>query len=88
MITPTHYLLVGVLLFVIGAMTVVARRRLPSAVLGVEVMFQGVILTLAALTSWFQDWEGEIALFVVMALAAVELAVGLGWAVARSGGNP
>ncbi len=77
MITPTHYMLVGMLLFIIGAATVVTRRHPLLAVLGIEIMLQAVNLVLAALTGWFQDWEGEMAMLAVTALAAVELAVGL-----------
>jgi NADH-quinone oxidoreductase subunit K len=78
MIQPTHYLFLGVLLFTIGIVTTVARRHPLIVLLGIELMLQAVNVVLVALTSWFQDWNGEIAVFVVMAIAAVELAVGLG----------
>ena len=41
-------------------------------------MLQAVSLSLVALTGWFQEWSGEAAIFVVMMIAAVELAVGMG----------
>jgi NADH-quinone oxidoreductase subunit K len=78
MITPTHYLLLSTLLFSIGITIVVARRDPLVVLVGIELMLQAVNLALAALTSWFQDWGGQVAFLVVMTIAAVELAVGLG----------
>jgi NADH-quinone oxidoreductase subunit K len=88
MIQPTHYLLLGVLLFTIGMVTTVARRHPMIVLLGIELMLQAVNVVLVALASWFQDWSGEIAVFVVLAIAALELAVGLGVALAYGQQHP
>ena len=78
MIAPTHYLLLSALLFAIGAGVVVMRRHPLVVLMGVELMLHAVNLALVALTSWFQDWAGQVAVLAIMAIAAVELAVGLG----------
>ena len=78
MIAPTHYLLLAVLLFVIGAVTAATRRHPLVVLIGIELMLQAANLALVALTSWFQDWTGQVAVLTVTAIAAVELAVGLG----------
>ena len=83
MITPTHYLLVSVALFTVGLLTVVVRKETLLALIGIEMMLQAATLALAALTSWFQDWSGETAVFVVMTITAVELAIGVGIASTR-----
>lgn len=82
MIAPTHYLLLSASLFVIGMAVVITRRHALIALLGVELMLQAVNLALVALSSWFQTWSGEITILVVMTVAAVELTVGLGTALA------
>ena len=83
MITPSHYLLLSVFLFAMGAATVLARRHPLIVLMGIELMLNAVNLALVALTSWFQDWNGQVAVLVVMTIAAVELAIGLGAALAR-----
>jgi NADH-quinone oxidoreductase subunit K len=77
-ISPTHYLLVSAVLFTTGLVTVVVRRQALPQLIGIQVMLQATTLALAALTSWFQDWSGETAVFVLLTIAAVELAVGIG----------
>jgi NADH-quinone oxidoreductase subunit K len=75
---PAHYVLLSGILFTIGIVVVATRRQPLIALMGIELMLQGANLALVALTSWLQDWGGEAAVFVVMAIAAAELAVGLG----------
>ena len=43
-----HYVLVAVLLFLIGGLTVLARRSLPRQLLGLEVMLAGIHLAFVA----------------------------------------
>jgi NADH-quinone oxidoreductase subunit K len=78
MITPTHYLILSILLFAIGIAIVIARRNPLIVLIGIELMLQAVNLALITLSSWFQDWGGQVAVFVIMVIAAVELTVGLG----------
>jgi NADH-quinone oxidoreductase subunit K len=78
MITPAHYLFLSVLLFTLGSAIVIARRYPLIVLIGIELMLQAVNLALVALASWFQDWGGQVTVFIVMTIAAVELTVGLG----------
>jgi NADH-quinone oxidoreductase subunit K len=71
-----------------GVLVTAARKNPLVVLLGVELALQGVNLALVALTSWFQDWGGEAAVFVVMAISAVELAIGLGIALAYGQHQP
>jgi NADH-quinone oxidoreductase subunit K len=86
MITPQHYLFLSVALFSAGIAVVVTRRHRLIVLLGVELLFQAVNLSLAALTSGFQDWEGHIAMLVLISVAMVELVVGLAAALAYNRG--
>ena len=71
MITPMHYVLLSVMLFTIGLVILIARRQQYALVVGAQLLFQATLLALAALTHWFQDWNGAIAALVVLALGAV-----------------
>ena len=76
--SPIHYLLLSAFIFTTGVSVVVTRKQPLAMLMGIELMLQAANLTLVALTSWFQDWSGEIAVLVVLLFAAVELAIGLG----------
>ena len=76
-VTPFHYLLLGAFLFVVGLTTVVVRRHPLVRLVGTQLALQAVNLVLAALTSWFQGWSGQVAFVVISGIAVVELAVGL-----------
>jgi NADH-quinone oxidoreductase subunit K len=82
MITPMHLLFLSGALFAIGLLALIARKHPIIVLLGIEIVLQAVNLALAALASWFQEWGGEVALLVIAILAAVELAVGMGAALA------
>lgn len=84
MSTPQPYLVLSAILFAIGAATVVVRRQPLIVLLGIEVMFQAANLAFAALASRFQEWEGQIALAVVVTVGVAELAVGACFAAASA----
>ena len=86
MILPGHYLLVSAVIFTIGVLVVVARRNPMVMLLGIELMLMAASLACVALASWFEDWGGEIAALVIIAMAAVQLATGIGAAIAS--GHP
>lgn len=76
-ITPTHYILLGLGLFAGGLAMLVLRRRRPTALLGLGLMWSAAILVLLALAGWFQDGEGQVLALVVMTLSVLEGLMGL-----------
>lgn len=84
MIRPVTILMVSGLLFAIGAAVLVARNHSLIVLLGIELLLQATNLALAALTAWFGDWSGQVAMVVIAVIAAAELAVGIGAALAYS----
>lgn len=77
MISPIHYLGLCIVLFGVGVMIVIVRRHPLIVLLGVELALQAVSLSMVALTSWFQEWSGEIAVLVIMAISVVQFTAGL-----------
>ncbi|UCC89888.1 MAG: NADH-quinone oxidoreductase subunit NuoK [Anaerolineales bacterium] len=75
---PTSwFLLLSAILFVIGAGGVLLRRNVLIMLMSVEMMMNAVNLTFIALSRHLSSLTGQIFVFMVMAVAAVEVAVGL-----------
>jgi NADH-quinone oxidoreductase subunit K len=69
--------LLGAILFVIGAGGVLLRRNVLIMLMCVEMMMNAVNLTFIALSRQLNSLTGQIFVFMVMAVAAVEVAIGL-----------
>ena len=78
MITLTHYLVVSAILFSIGLMGVLRRRNLLMLFFSTEIMLNSVNIAFAAFPNAYGDLTGQMFAFFVIAIAASELAVGLG----------
>ncbi len=78
MITLTHYLVLSGILFVIGLVGVIRRKNLLMLFFSTEIMLNAVNVGLAAISKFHQDLTGQIFAFFIIAVAASEVAVGLG----------
>lgn len=72
-----NYLVVGAMLFALGAAGFVVRRNLILMFLCVEMMLQGVSLSLAAWGRYHNDFGGQMLVLFIIAVAACEAAIGL-----------
>ncbi len=77
MVTTTHFLVLGGILFVIGMAGVVIRRNMIVMFMCIELMLNAVNLTFIAFSRHFAHVDGQITVFFVMTVAAAEAAVGL-----------
>ena len=77
MIELNYYLLLSALLFTIGVIGVLVRRNAIIIFMCIELMLNSVNLTLVAFSSFLGNIHGQIFVFIVMAVAAAEAAVGL-----------
>jgi len=73
----SYYLLLGAILFAIGAGGVLIRRNTIVILMCVEMMMNAVNLTFIAFSRYLDSATGQIFVFMVMAVAAVEVAIGL-----------
>jgi len=71
------YLIVGVILFTIGALGVLVRRNALTVLMSVEIMLNAVNLVFLAFARFHGGTQGHIVTFFVIAVAAAEAAVGL-----------
>jgi NADH-quinone oxidoreductase subunit K len=77
-VVPTSfYLILSGILFTIGATGVLTRRSALILLMCVELMLNSVNLTLVALSRQWDNLNGQVFVFVIMAVAAAEVAVGL-----------
>ena len=72
------YLIVSALLFTIGTVGVLVKRNPIIMFMSVELMLNAVNLSLIAFSRYFNDIGGQLMVIFVMAVAAAEVAVGLG----------
>ena len=76
-ITPQEYLIFSAALFFIGIAGVVARRNLFVVFFSIELMLNAVNLSLVTFSRLFNQLDGMSAVFLVIAVAAAEAALGL-----------
>ena len=72
-----NYILLSTVLFIIGAVGVMARRNSIIIFMCIELMLNAVNLLLVAFSTYHQDANGQVFVFFIMAVAAAEVAVGL-----------
>ena len=72
-----HYQLVAAVLFMIGVLGVLTRRNLVVVFMSIELMLNAANLSLVAFSRLWGNVEGQIFVFMVIVVAAVEVAVGL-----------
>ncbi len=71
------YLWLGSVVFAIGIFGFLTRRNIIIMFLSIELMLNGVNISLVALSHYMQDLRGQILVFFVIAVAAAEAAIGL-----------
>ncbi|MGE0877043.1 MAG: NADH-quinone oxidoreductase subunit NuoK [Acidimicrobiia bacterium] len=76
--TPTWYLVLGAVLFTIGAIGLMVRRNPLVMFMCVELMLNAVNLTFVTFSRALKDISGQTAVFFVLVVAAAEVVIGLG----------
>ncbi len=76
-----HYLVLSTVLFCLGMIGVLLRRNAIVMLMSIELMLNGVNISLIAFGKYNNNIDGQIMVFFVMTIAAAEAAVGLALAV-------
>lgn len=84
MIPTSYYLILGAMIFTIGATGVLVRRNALIIFMCVEMMLNSVNLSLIALSRQWGNLNGQIFVFIIMAVAAAEVAIGLAILIANT----
>jgi NADH-quinone oxidoreductase subunit K len=77
-VTPAWYLVLGSILFSIGAVGLLVRRNPLVMFMCVELMLNAVTLTFVTFSRMLHDVHGQTVVVFVLVVAAAEVVVGLG----------
>jgi NADH-quinone oxidoreductase subunit K len=75
--SPAHFIVLAVFLFVVGALGVLIRRNAMVIFMCVELMLNAVNLAFVAFARMHGNLDGQVIAFFVMVVAAAEVVVGL-----------
>lgn len=73
----SYYLTLSAILFTLGLVGVLVRRSALVVFMSIELMLNAVNLTFVAFARQLAAMEGQVAVFFVIVIAAVEVVVGL-----------
>ena len=78
MIVPVeHVVILSLIIFSIGILGVLIRKNAIIIFMSIELMLNAVNLTLIGFSRYYNSVDGQVFVFLVMTLAAAEVAVGL-----------
>ncbi|MBS4096242.1 MAG: NADH-quinone oxidoreductase subunit NuoK [Sulfuricella sp.] len=78
MLSLTHYLILGALLFVISVVGIfLNRKNLIVILMAIELMLLAVNINFIAFSHYLNDTGGQVFVFFILTVAAAESAIGL-----------
>ncbi len=77
MLTVNHYIILSAILFSIGAVGVLMRRNPLIMFMSIELMLNAVNLAFVGFSRYLQSIDGQVFVFLILTVAAAEVAVGL-----------
>ena len=78
MIVPLeHVIILSLIIFSIGILGVLVRKNAIIIFMSIELMLNAVNLSLVGFSRYYNSVDGQVFVFLVMTLAAAEVAVGL-----------
>lgn len=78
MITINHYLLLSIILFALGCIGIMRRKNLLMLFFSTEILLNAANIALVAISKYYNNLDGQIFALFIIAIAASEVAVGLG----------
>jgi NADH-quinone oxidoreductase subunit K len=76
-LSVSHFVVLSAILFSIGAVGVLIRRNPLIMFMSIELMLNAVNLSFVAFARYMNNLDGQVLVFVVLTVAAAEVAVGL-----------
>lgn len=76
--TLNAYLILSTILFCIGLMGILRRKNVLMLFFSTEIMLNAVNIGLVAISKFYEDLSGQMFAFFIIAVAASEVAIGLG----------
>lgn len=82
MIGLGHYLTLSTILFAVGMVGILKRKNLLMLFFSVEIVLNAINVGFVAISKYHYDLSGQLFAFFIIAIAASEVAVGLGLLIA------
>ena len=78
MVSLSHYLVLGAILFAIGLVGIfLNRKNVIILLMSIELMLLAVTMNFVAFSHYLQDISGQVFVFFILTVAAAESAIGL-----------
>jgi len=78
LVSLSHYLVLGAILFAIGIIGIfLNRKNVIILMMAIELMLLAVNMNFVAFSHYLQDTSGQIFVFFILTVAAAESAIGL-----------
>lgn len=77
MLTVNHFIILSAILFALGVAGVLVRRNPLVMFMSVELMLNAANLAFVAFSRYLDNLEGQVFVFLILTVAAAEVAVGL-----------
>ena len=77
MVSLNSYIILSMIVFSIGILGFLTRRNIIIMLMSIELMLNGVNISLVAFSYFLQDIKGHIIVFFIISVAAAEAAIGL-----------
>ena len=72
-----HVIFLSIIIFSIGILGVLIRKNVIIIFMSIELMLNAVNLSLVGFSRYYNSVDGQVFVFLIMTLAAAEVAVGL-----------
>ncbi|TLD80605.1 NADH-quinone oxidoreductase subunit NuoK [Helicobacter sp. MIT 11-5569] len=82
MITLNHYLILSALMFIVGVFGMLRRKNLLMLFFATEIVLSAVSVGFVAVGKHLGDLNGQMFAFFILAVAASEVAIGVGLLIA------
>jgi NADH:ubiquinone oxidoreductase subunit K len=77
MVPLNWYIGLSAIIFVVGTVGFLVRRNILIMLVSIELMLNGVNISLVAFSHYLQDLRGQILVIFIITVAAAEAAIGL-----------
>lgn len=78
MISLSHYLMLSIIMFSIGLIGIMRRRNLLMLFFSTEILLNAANVGFVAISKYYDNIDGQIFALFIIAIAACEVAIGLG----------
>jgi NADH-quinone oxidoreductase subunit K len=77
MVPLSWYVMLSAVVFTVGVFGFLTRRNIIIMFMSIELMLNGVNISLVSFSHYLQDMRGQILVFFIITVAAAEAAIGL-----------